>query len=186
MKLYEPFQFLTTTECDELVDYSQKQSSELGKILEEGKVNNARITWVEDRHPRWQEWIDIFNKIEPVIESLLSPQIATYNPGEERQWHTDYWPAHRPTTRHFTLTCELQSAPGGKLEIENKKFVLKKGQAIIFRPDDPGAPGSGDRHRAVAPTEGQRISLTIWAMAKNLERWKRFQHIDGKKTDIKK
>ena len=36
---------------------------------------------------------------------------------------------------------------------------LKKGDAIIFRPQD--------RHRAVSPTEGERISFTIWAMSKN-------------------
>ena len=166
MKLYEPFQFLPPDECDELISYSQRQSAELGTRLEKGKVDNARIVWYEHRHPRWQEWIDIFNKIEPVIESLLSPQIVIYNPGEDRQWHDESWPAHRPTTRYFTLTCELQSAPGGRLEIENKKFVLKKGQAILFLPSD--------RHRAVAPTEGERISLTIWAMAKNLERLNKF------------
>ena len=167
MKMYEPFQFLTTEECDDLVNYSREHSAYTGNSLSAGKVNNARIVWYEEKHARWQDWIDCFNKIEPVVDWIQSPQIATYHPGEERQWHVDTWPEFRPTARRFTLTCELQSAPGGKLEVENKNFVLTKGQAIIFRPED--------KHRAVAPIEGERISLTIWAMSKNLDRFKKFQ-----------
>jgi predicted 2-oxoglutarate/Fe(II)-dependent dioxygenase YbiX len=36
---------------------------------------------------------------------------------------------------------------------------LKKGQAVIFR--------STEKHRATSPTEGERISFTIWAMTLN-------------------
>ena len=60
----------------------------------------------------------------------------------------------------LVLSCELQSAPGGGIELEQHNIPkLQKGQAVIFKP--------GDRHRATPPTEGERISFTIWAMAKN-------------------
>ena len=77
----------------------------------------------------------------------------------QHDWHVDTWPKFRTHIRYFTLTCELQSAPGGKLILENSDFILNRGQAIIFKP--------GDRHRAASPTSGERISFTIWAMSKN-------------------
>ena len=157
MKLYEPFQFLTATECDELISYAKgklKPSSTLGKF----SGRNNRIAWYEDSH-HWAKWIAMFNTIDPVIDWIQTPQIAFYKPGEHYDWHDDRWPSYRTHTRHFTLTCELQSAPGGKLEFENNNFMLRRGQAIIFKPSD--------RHKAVSPTEGERISFTIWAMAKN-------------------
>ena len=101
----------------------------------------------------------MFNSIEPVIDWIQTPQIAFYRPGEHYDWHVDTWPNFRTHIRYYTLTCELQSAPGGKLDLEKNNFVLRKGQAMIFKPSD--------RHRAISPTHGERISFTIWAMAKN-------------------
>jgi hypothetical protein len=157
MKLYEPFQFLTATECDELISYAKgklKPGSTLGKF----SGRNNRIAWYEDSH-HWAKWIAMFNTIDPVIDWIQTPQIAFYKPREHYDWHDDRWPSYRTHIRHFTLTCELQSAPGGKLEFENNNFMLRRGQAIIFKPSD--------KHKAVSPTEGERISFTIWAMAKN-------------------
>ena len=155
MKLYEPFEFLTTEECDRIIEYGRS------KVIKEASnsARKNRIVWYEDS-TKWSEWIAMLNTIEPVIEWIQTPQISFYNPGEQYDWHTDVWPAYRTHIRHFTLTCELQSAHGARLELENKEFDLAKGQAIIFKPQD--------KHRAVSPTDGERISLTIWAMAKNL------------------
>ena len=161
MKLYEPFEFLTASECDEIIAHAKADVIETGVTLRPGKVRNNRVSWYK-KSERWQSWIDLFNKIDPVIDWIQTPQIAFYKPGEEYQWHTDTWPEYRTHTRHFTLTCELQSAPSARLELEEKSFELKKGDAIIFRPQD--------RHRAVSPTEGERISFTIWAMALNTEK----------------
>ena len=158
MKLYEPFQFLTAGECDEIIAYAKANVIETGVTLRPGKVRNNRVSWYK-KSERWQSWIDLFNKIDPVIDWIQTPQVAFYQPGEQYQWHTDTWPEYRTHIRHFTLTCELQSAPSARLELEDKSFELKKGDAIIFRPQD--------RHRAVSPTEGERISFTIWAMSKN-------------------
>ena len=160
MKLYEPFRFLTDQECDELIKYAQdkiEHGTTLGKYV--GRKN--RVAWYKDSK-NWQKWIDMFNNINPVIDWIQTPQIAFYQSGEHYDWHVDTWPKFRTHIRHFTLTCELQSAPGGKLELENNNFNLRKGQAIIFKPSD--------RHRAISPTSGERISFTIWAMAKNLNK----------------
>jgi hypothetical protein len=158
MKLYEPFQFLTTEECDNIIEYARKSRIQSGTTLRPGNVRNNRVVWYNDSS-RWDGWIRMFNHIDPVIDWIQTPQIAFYQPGEEYKWHVDTWPKYRTHIRHFTLTCELQSAPDGKLELENHNFFLSKGQAIIFKPDD--------RHRAVSPTQGERISFTIWAMALN-------------------
>jgi alkylated DNA repair dioxygenase AlkB len=160
MKLYEPFQFLTTAECDALIQYAQckiKPGTTLGKST----TRNNRVAWYEESR-RWAKWISMFNEIDPVIDWIQTPQIALYSPGEQYGWHTDTWPSNRTHTRYFTLTCELQSAPGARLELENREFYLQRGQAIIFKPSD--------RHRAISPTEGERISFTIWAMALNTEK----------------
>ena len=157
MKLYEPFNFLTAEECDEIVSYAQDKI-ENGTTLGKYKGRNNRIAWYkESKH--WAKWIEMFNSIDPVIDWIQTPQIAFYKPGENYDWHVDTWPNFRTHTRHFTLTCELQSAPDGKLELENNNFVLSKGQAMIFKPND--------KHRALSPSQGERISFTIWAMTKN-------------------
>jgi hypothetical protein len=161
MKLYEPFQFLTTDECDELISYAHGKlvaGSTLGKYA----GRNNRVAWYKESK-YWAKWIELFNSIDPVIDWIQTPQIALYKPGEHYDWHTDTWPNHRTHIRHFTLTCELQSAPEARLELENKQFKLERGNAIIFKPQD--------RHRAVSPVDGERISLTIWAMAKNLTKY---------------
>jgi len=158
MKLYEPFPFLTAKECDDIITYGTSQEIKPGTTLRPGTVRNNRVVWYEDSQ-QWQKWIDLFNTLDPVIDWIQTPQIAFYRPGEQYKWHVDTWPNYRTHIRHFTLTCELQSAPGAKLEIRNKRFDLKKGDAVIFKPQD--------EHRAVSPTSGERISFTIWAMAKN-------------------
>ena len=161
MKLYEPFQFLTAEECDQIISYARQSEVKPGTTLRKGNIRNNRVAWYNDSS-RWQEWIGMLNTIDPVIDWIQTPQVAFYRPGEEYKWHTDTWPKYRTHLRHFTLTCELQSAPGGKLELEDHNFLLSKGQAIIFKP--------GDRHRAISPTNGERISFTIWAMALNKDK----------------
>jgi predicted 2-oxoglutarate/Fe(II)-dependent dioxygenase YbiX len=162
MKLYEPFQFLTAEECDEIIAYADSQTKKQGSVQNNTRnvsVRNNRIVWYE-KSDKWQRWIQLFNKIENKIDWIQTPQIGFYKPGEEYKWHVDTWPNYRTHIRHFTLTCELQTAPGSGVELEEYNIPkLKKGQAVIFKP--------GDRHRATSPTEGERISFTIWAMAIN-------------------
>ena len=154
MKLYEPFQFLSAEECDRIIEYGRQ--NQIKNATNPARKN--RIVWYWESE-QWQKWIAMLNTIEPVIDWIQTPQISFYKPGEQYNWHDDGWPSYRTHIRHFTLTCELQSAPGGKLVLENNNFILRRGQAIIFKPSD--------RHKAVSPTDGERISFTIWAMAKN-------------------
>ena len=81
MKLYEPFQFLTDDECDELIRYAQDKM-QAGTTLGKSTIRNNRIAWYKDSS-RWEEWIELFNTIEPVIDWIQEPQISFYRPGEE-------------------------------------------------------------------------------------------------------
>jgi hypothetical protein len=162
MKLYEPFQFLTADECDEIIAYAKRHEIKPGTTLGSGNVRKNRIVWFKDS-TNWGKWISMFNSIEPVIDWIQEPQISFYSPGEQYDWHVDTWPNYRTHIRHFTLTCELQTASGSAFEIENHNVPgLKKGEAVIFKPQD--------RHRATTPREGERISFTIWAMALNTDK----------------
>jgi len=163
MKLYEPFQFLTAEECDDLIAYGRPRNKREGTLI--GKPNqelrNNRVVWYRDAR-RWTEWIEMFNKIEKRIDWIMDPQISYYTPGEHYGWHTDQGVSNRTHQRYFTLTCELQTAPAARFELKGKDFpALQKGEAIIFP--------SIDEHRATTPSEGERISFTIWAMAKNYQ-----------------
>lgn len=160
MKLYEPFQFLTAEECDRIIDYARQSVILPGRTLRRSNKRKNRIVWYKNSE-QWEQWIDMLNTIEDVVDWIQPPQISFYRPGEQYDWHVDTWPNYRTHIRHFTLTCELQSAPKSRLELQNYKFdALQKGQAIVFKPQDS--------HRATSPDSGERISLTIWAMAKNL------------------
>ena len=155
MKLYEPFQFLSAEECDRIIEYGRQ--NQIKDATNPARKN--RIVWYWESE-QWQKWIEMLNTIEPVIEWIQTPQISFYTPGEKYDWHDDGWPLYRTHIRHFTLTCELQSAPGAGFEMKDRSIPpLGKGQAVIFR--------STEKHRATSPTDGERISFTIWAMSKN-------------------
>ena len=155
MKLYEPFQFLTEKECDDIISYARK--NQIKDATNPARKN--RIVWYKESM-EWKKWISMLNSIEPVIDWIQTPQISFYKPGEQYNWHDDGWPSYRTHIRHFTLTCELQSAPNAGFEMKDRIITpLKKGEAIIFR--------STEKHRATSPTEGERISFTIWAMTLN-------------------
>ena len=164
MQMYKPFQFLTENECDEIITYAEKEKQLPGNTLGKDKnpVRSNRIVWYKNAE-RWKDWISMFNGIENKIDWIQDPQISFYSPGEKYDWHVDTWPKYRTHIRYFTLTCELQTAPDAGFQIEGFTFdPLKKGQAIIFKPQD--------RHRATTPSDGTRISFTIWAMALNPEK----------------
>ena len=161
MRLYEPFQFLTAEECDNIIAYGSPRKKRYGTLIGEGNTDlrNNRVVWYKDTS-KWQEWINVFNTIENKIDWIMDPQISYYTPGEHYGWHTDKSESMGSHKRYFTLTCNLQTAPGSGFEIEGIDLKnMEKGEAVIFP--------STDNHRAITPTSGERISLTIWAMAKN-------------------
>ena len=159
MKLYEPFDFFTNKECEEIIEYAKNNTPEPGLTKKDTeKYRNNRVVWYNNSEP-WQKWIDMFAEMQPAIDSIETPQISFYTPGEEYKWHVDGpETSSRTHMRYFSLVCEIQSAPGAELEIKDKEFKLQRGQAIIFR--------SHIFHRATSPTVGERISFTIWARAR--------------------
>ena len=71
MTLYEPFQFLNPIECDQIIEYAKQYPFKKGTTGNKSfKGRNNRIVWYEDSQ-RWKEWIEMFNKIEPVIDLSL-------------------------------------------------------------------------------------------------------------------
>ena len=160
MKLYEPFQFLTTEECDEIIAYGKPRKKRPGIVIGEyNHIRNNRVVWYKDTK-HWKKWISMFKKFDSRVECIMDPQISYYLPGEHYDWHTDRSINNQNYQRHFTLTCNLQTAPGSMFELENINLPqLNKGEAVVFP--------SEDKHRATTPTSGERISLTIWSMVKN-------------------
>jgi predicted 2-oxoglutarate/Fe(II)-dependent dioxygenase YbiX len=164
MKLYEPFQFLTTEECIRIIEYGKKNVIKEGTLIgaQNDQIRNNRVVWYKDSS-KWTEWIKIFNNIENKIDWIQDPQISFYKPGEKYNWHNDQSPSYRTHQRYFTLTCELQTGKGSQFELKGRNLrPMKVGEAVIFH--------STDIHRATTPISGERISFTIWAMAKNYHR----------------
>jgi len=90
------------------------------------------------------------------IKYLEHPyQVSNYRPGEFYSWHQDYTLNSRRRKRIATLTCTLQTAPGAIIETRNGNFNLGVGQAVIFPAEL--------KHRATAPTSGERWSFTVWS-----------------------
>ena len=80
-------------------------------------------------------------------------QVALYEPGMFFERHKDAGTNHG--YRLWTSVVELQSAPGGGLEVDGcGPLDMEPGDLVVF-------PAS-TYHRATAPTEGARFSLTNW------------------------
>ena len=76
MKLYEPFQFLTADECDEIIAYAKRHEIKPGTTLGSGNVRKNRIVWFKDS-TNWGKWISMFNSIEPVIDFTVPANSMT-------------------------------------------------------------------------------------------------------------
>ena len=167
MKLYEPFDFLTEEQCEEIIQWSidkgdVKQGTTSGHSTSNPtnpQLRNNRVVWYKESK-YWKKWIDIFNSVsDRKIDWIQTPQVSFYKPGEFYEWHEDVSLIPRTHVRHLTMSCELQSAPGGFLQLKDKDIILKQGQAVLF-------PVS-HRHRALSPSEHERISMVIWGMTLN-------------------
>jgi len=83
-------------------------------------------------------------------------QISRYSAGEFYDWHIDQYKMKRSSQRSVTLTCTLNQANDAIFETERQQYNLDKGEAVLF--------DSALRHRAVAPSNGERWSFTVWYM----------------------
>ena len=90
------------------------------------------------------------------IHNWDTVQVACYQPDMYFEWHVDAGVSKGDYDwRLWTAVAELQSAPGGGLEIEGTApLALSSGDLAIFP--------SRTHHRATAPTSGIRFSLTAW------------------------
>ena len=162
-KLLEVFDFIDDTLCDEIIGYGQNEIKQQGKLYT-GQTNtqlrNNRIVWYKDSK-KYQQWTNYLKEFDASIDWIETPQISYYLPGEYFELHTDQQEGSKRThIRKLTLTANLQTADEGCIEVLGKKYAeMKKGQAVVFQ--------SSCQHRAISPTAGERISFTIWGMAKN-------------------
>jgi predicted 2-oxoglutarate/Fe(II)-dependent dioxygenase YbiX len=162
-KLLEIFNFFDNNTCNKIISYAENQIEEQGKLyngLTDSKLRNNRIVWY-NISDQYQEWVNFLKNFDSSIDWIETPQISFYKPGEFFEYHRDSNDKSKRThIRYLTLTANLQIAEGAYIEVEDKKFVnMQKGQAIVFL--------SSCQHRAVSPIQGERISFTIWGMAKN-------------------
>jgi PKHD-type hydroxylase len=85
-------------------------------------------------------------------------QLASYGPGQRYDWHMDLGPGAM-SLRKLTIVAELQAAFGSGLEIFPMGDIhLGIGDVAVFP--------SFVMHRATAPREGTRWSLTMWLCGK--------------------
>ena len=159
----EIFEFLDHTTCDEIIDYGMQANKEQGKLYTgqtDTQLRNNRIVWYKDSR-YYQTWTNFLKNFDAAIDWVETPQISFYSPGEYFELHTDQQEVSRRThIRHLTLTANLQVAHGGHIEVLGRQYTdMKKGQAVVFE--------SSCQHRAISPIAGERISFTIWGMAKN-------------------
>ena len=162
-KLLEVFDFIDDNLCDEIISYGQNKIKQQGKLYNGQtniKLRNNRIVWYAESE-KYQQWTDYLKQFDASIDWIETPQISYYTPGEYFELHTDHQEGSKRThIRKLTLTANLQTANGGCIEVLGKRYEeMKKGQAVVFE--------SSSQHRAISPFTGERISFTIWGMAKN-------------------
>lgn len=163
MELLKPFQLFDQSQCNHIMesvsDFSQGRTAGPDPHR---SVRNNHVSWLkldpimkdllwETARPLAAEWLWHWFE-EPV-------QISRYSPGQHYDWHSDVYNHNRSSQRVLTLTCTLQVAEAAQFETESGNFDLAQGQAVFFP--------SVLRHRATAPTSGQRWALTVWYMAAN-------------------
>ena len=121
---------------------------------EYNKSRTSRIAWLPQDHWISERMWGAAIAVHGALVAHEAPQVAVYGPEMHFDWHVDSFSAEYEH-RLVTGVLELQSADGGALEIEGTGSVdLKPGDAVFFP--------SGTRHRATAPTQWMRFSITMW------------------------
>lgn len=160
IKLNEPFQLWTPSQCENLIERA-KNNLEESKVYRPPKTHRVRtnlVSWIEltqeEKDYCWEIIKPFWNKVTWFEHPV---QISKYSEGDFYDWHRDEKPgAGRSSIRYLTLTCTLQTAPGATIELRDKLFDLQQGEAVIFY--------SRSEHKANPPTQGSRWAFTIWYM----------------------
>lgn len=182
MKLYEPFDFLTPEECQELIDIGRTTSTKAvinkgehrfdkGYIDEKKRMCN--ISHCAD--PKYKNKIlKVFQNLDNTLLILESLQLSFYKHNEFFDWHKDSFNVPWGDTeyvRKFSMVIELQSAPQAGLFLDSNvhpdiprnpdlSIKINSGQAFIFP--------SVDWHMAWNKGNEERISLIAWAGHDNI------------------
>ena len=175
-ELYKPFDFLSTDECQEIINYRRTHPTKKAELWPNDTINEkarkSKICWYYNKKykKKISEMFKTFNKNIFLNDDL---QITFYKTNDFYDWHRDtlrtkkkYWFVFfREIERFLSMTIELQPAPKAGLFLDSKVYPfiprnedftikLKQGQAIVFP--------SNDMHMARNLGPKERISLVAW------------------------
>ena len=163
--LYQPVKLLSHKQCRQIIKSAQRGGMSPGwTVRGTSSMRTNSVHWYTDAGDRLVNEIrnHMVSTAELPVHWIKRPyQITRYCEGELYDWHRDWIPQwqSRSSNRSLTMVCTLQSAPGAVLELEDHTFDLEPGWAVTFP--------ARDLHRATAPTEGERWSMTVWGMQRN-------------------
>jgi len=124
-----------------------------GRTVAEAEVRDTDVSWLPTSSPIAKRIAAAVREITGETLPYDTPQVARYRaPAQHFAWHVDRGTGF--IHRRWSAVLEVQSAPGGALEIEGWTGTLEPGDLVVF--------DAALLHRATAPSEGTRISLTIW------------------------
>lgn len=162
--------FLTTDECQSIIQIGKNQTSVAGSLGVDDEIkestrrsnvtylmHNDDTTWLYDRLGQEVQKVNTqaYNFDISGIEAI---QLATYEVGDHYDWHTDLGEGDN-STRKLSLSIQLTDADeyeGGDLEFMKMSNTSNRDQgSIIFFP-------SFLHHRVKPITRGSRYSLVAW------------------------
>lgn len=161
MELLKPFDLFDLDQCQQIIHSATVlRPGRVAGSDPQGLIRNNHIYWLDLS-------ADLKNKLWSVAQPLMPQykwtwfeepvQISRYSVGQYYDWHTDVYRTKRSSQRVLTLTCTLMAADQAIFQTDSAVIDLAAGQAVFFP--------SNMRHRATAPNQGQRWSLTVWYMA---------------------
>ena len=167
IKLEQPFRLFTEQECLDIIARARRLNPSMARVMshdpQRQKRNNSAF-WLTLAEPEYDYLWDVVKDLHSdfALTWMQKPiQISLYQVGEYYDWHQDTYSSDgRTSVRSLTLTCTLQTAASAVFETRDASWDLEPGWAVVF--------DSNREHRAQAPTQGERISLTVWYMKPNL------------------
>ena len=177
MKLYEPFDFLTSEECQEIINYGRTQhdivhDALIGNYTLDPRQRKCKVCWYDNKKYN-EKILKVFKTFNKNIFLNDGLQITFYKFKDFYNWHSDtihkkkkWWMFFsREIVRLLSITVELQPAPKAGLYLDTRAYPdiprnedlsikLKQGQAIVYP--------SKIIHMAQNKGDGERISLVAW------------------------
>ena len=163
-------------ECDQIMDvarHAPRQDARLVGANRDHNLRRADLVWLDCL--AGAEWvmdrlIDIVRRANrdcfgfDLTEFAESPQIARYGADREGHfdWHSDIGEGPQAARRKLTMVAQLSDGgdyEGGALEVRPSAHVhegdRRRGHVSVFP--------SYVLHRVTPVTQGERMSLTVWA-----------------------